>query len=50
LVTAEADLQERIRDGDARADHAVYLLRILEPQQTRLRQGIDRDDLRAVGL
>jgi hypothetical protein len=31
-------------------DHAVHLLRILEPDQPRLRQRIDRNDLGAVGL
>ena len=36
--------------GDAVADDAVHLLRILEPHQAGLGQRVDGDDLRAVGL
>ena len=34
--------------GDAVADHAVHLLRVLEPHQPGLGQRVDRDDLGAV--
>lgn len=40
LVTADADLQEGIRDDDAAAEHALHLLRVLEPQQSDLGQWI----------
>ena len=50
LVTADADLQEGIRDGDTGAEHAVHILGILEPQQSSLGQWVDRDDLRTVDL
>ena len=49
-VAAEADLDELVGDRDAVADHAVHLLRILEPDQPGLRQRVDRNDLGAVGL
>lgn len=50
-VAAEADLQELVGDVDTAPDHAVGLLRILEPAQAGLGQGgVDRDDPCAVAL
>jgi hypothetical protein len=49
-VTAETDLHELVGDRDALPDNTAHLLRVLEPDQSGLRQRVHRNDLGAVGL
>ena len=49
-VAAGLDVQELVGDRGAAADDAPGLLRVLEPDQSRLGQRVDGDDVAAVAL
>ncbi len=49
-VAVDPDRQVQVGERGAAADHAAWLLRVLEPDQPGLAQRVDRDDLRAVLL